>query len=76
MNNEDTDQHAHLHSLISVFVVRCLDSVISILAMVANTEDRLSRDEAHLFFIEITSPSTINRERQFTLISPISLSIG
>ena len=25
-NNKDTDQPAHLHSLISAFVVRCLDS--------------------------------------------------
>ena len=27
-NNTDADQPAHLHSLISVFVVRCLDSII------------------------------------------------
>ena len=28
-NNKGADQPAHLHSLISVFVVRCLDSIIS-----------------------------------------------
>ena len=26
MNNKGADQHAHPHSLISAFVVRCLDS--------------------------------------------------
>ena len=29
-NNKDTDQPAHPRSLISVFVVRCLDSIIHI----------------------------------------------
>ena len=29
-NNKDADQSAHPHSLISVFVVRSLDSIISI----------------------------------------------
>ena len=28
-NNKDADQPAHPHSLISAFVVRCLDSMIS-----------------------------------------------
>ena len=32
-NNKGADQPAHLHSLISTFVVRCLDSMISILAL-------------------------------------------
>ena len=32
-NNKGADQPAHLRSLISTFVVRCLDSIISILAM-------------------------------------------
>ena len=32
-NNKGADQPAHLHSLISAFVVRCLDSLIPILAM-------------------------------------------
>ena len=32
VNNKDADQHAHPCSLISAFVVRCLDSIISILA--------------------------------------------
>ena len=31
MNNKDADQPAHPHSLISIFVVRCLDSTIYIL---------------------------------------------
>ena len=31
-NNEDADQPAHTRGLISVFVVRCLDSIIHILA--------------------------------------------
>ena len=32
VNNEDADQPAHSHSLIRVCVVRCLDSIIPILA--------------------------------------------
>ena len=32
VNNKDTDQPAHQRSLISAFVVHCLDSIISILA--------------------------------------------
>ena len=64
-----TDQSAHPRSLISTFVIRCLDSIILLvsifkisslyLASVAaqtglslpwseNSEDRFSRDEAHL----------------------------
>ena len=31
-NNKGADQPAHFHSLISAFVVRCLNSIISILA--------------------------------------------
>ena len=31
-NNEDADQPAHPRSLISTFVVHCLDSIIPILA--------------------------------------------
>ena len=30
-NNKDADQPAHPHSLISVFIVRCLDSTRSVL---------------------------------------------
>ena len=30
VNNKGADQPAHPHSLISVFVVRCLDSIISL----------------------------------------------
>ena len=32
-NNKGTDQHAHPHSLISAFVVRCLDSVMSLVSV-------------------------------------------
>ena len=32
-NNKGADQPAHLRSLISAFVVRCLDSIIPILAI-------------------------------------------
>ena len=32
-NNEGADQPAHPHSLISAFVVRCLDSIIPLLAI-------------------------------------------
>ena len=30
VNNKGTDQAAHLHSLISAFVIHCLDSTISL----------------------------------------------
>ena len=33
VTNKDTDQPAHLRSLLSAFVVGCLDSIIPILAM-------------------------------------------
>ena len=65
-NNKGTDQPAHLRSLISTFVVRCLDSIIPLVSifeisslylasvaaqvfestLVANPEDRFSRDRA------------------------------
>ena len=32
-NNKDADQPAHLRSLISAFVVRCLDSIKPLLAV-------------------------------------------
>ena len=32
-NNKDTDQPALLHRLVSVFVIRCLNSIIPILAI-------------------------------------------
>ena len=32
-NNKGADQPAHLHSLISAFVVRCLDSIISLVSI-------------------------------------------
>ena len=31
-NNKGTDQPGHLHSLISAFVVRCLDSIIHLVS--------------------------------------------
>ena len=34
-NNKDADQPAHLRSLISVFVLHCLDSIISLVSMSA-----------------------------------------
>ena len=30
VNNKEADQHVHLHCLINVFVIHCLDSVIPI----------------------------------------------
>ena len=36
-NNKGADQHAHPRSLISTFVVRCLDSMICILAISNNS---------------------------------------
>ena len=71
-NNKGADQPAHPHSLISAFVVRCIDSIplvfihkISSLylvsvcwfetvcwfesTLVANPEDRFSRDGAHMW---------------------------
>ena len=66
-NNKGADQPVHPHSLISAFVVRYLDSMITLVSiskisslnlasvarqavsyLVANTEDRFSRDEAHI----------------------------
>ena len=32
-NNKGADQHAHPRSLIRVFVVRCLDSIISLVSI-------------------------------------------
>ena len=37
-NNKGTDQPAHLRSLISAFVLRCLDSIILVLAKAEQTE--------------------------------------
>ena len=36
-NNKGADQHPHPRSLISTFVVRCLDSIIHILAKSKNS---------------------------------------
>ena len=62
-NNKGADQPAHPRSLISTFFVRCLDSIIHILAKskilrftvvsvaeqtgLSLPEDRFSRDETH-----------------------------
>ena len=74
MNNKGADQPAHPRSLISTFVVHCLDSMIPLVSiseisslylasveagrfvsyLVANTEDRFSRDEAHIIIIIFT----------------------
>ena len=63
VNNNDTDLPEHLHSLISAFVVLCLDSLIPILGKskvpiaeqagsrlcwLQPTEDRFSCDGAHV----------------------------
>ena len=59
-NNKGADQPAHHHSLISAFVIRCLDSTTPLLArlqlvsvqfeslLVTNPEDRFSRDVAYV----------------------------
>ena len=67
-NNKGADQPAHPCSLISTFVVRCLDSIIPLVSiseisslylasvtaqaglstLIANPEDKFSRDEAQL----------------------------
>ena len=67
-NNKGADQPAHPRSLISAFVVHCLDSIIPLISiseisslssfcgctgrfesrLIANPEDRFSRDEAHM----------------------------
>ena len=62
-NNKGADQPAHLRSLISAFVVRCLDSIIPLVSifyigrcestLVANPEDRFSHDEAQLYLFSI-----------------------
>ena len=63
-NNKGADQPAHPRSLISAFVVRCLDSIILPVFkplssfcgcagrfeyyLVEKSEDRFSRDDAHI----------------------------
>ena len=49
VNNKGEDQPVHLHSLISTFVVRCLNSMICIPAISKIPEDMFSRDVAHMF---------------------------
>ena len=33
VNNKDTDQSVHLHSLISIFIIPCLDSIIHLISI-------------------------------------------
>ena len=48
-NNKDADQPAHPHSLISVFVIRCLDGIIPLVSyLVSNPEDRFTPDVAQM----------------------------
>ena len=73
-NNKGADQPAHPRSLISAFVVRCLDSIIPLVSirnfkplpsfcdcagrfestLVANPEDRFSRDVAEIYLPSIS----------------------
>ena len=78
-NNKGADQPAHPRSLIGAFVVRCLDSIIPILAkstisrliwagwfesyMVENPEDRFFRDVAPLDFRQMSKIKT-SREKK------------
>ena len=50
VNNKDADQPAHLHSLISVFIVCCLDSIIPVLA-----KSKISR----LQLISVAEPASL-----------------
>ena len=43
-NNKGTDQHAHPHSLISTFIVCCLDSIIPNLAISKNSRFKLASE--------------------------------
>ena len=43
VNNKDADQSAHPRSLINVFIIRCLDSIISLLYMRGLLEAVFSR---------------------------------
>ena len=53
VNNKGADQPTHLHSLISAFVVRCVDNIslvsISCVLLGRKPEDRFSCDVAHFF---------------------------
>ena len=48
-NNKDTDQPAHLRSLISIFFVRCLDSIMNILSpatiLLKKESEKISNDQ-------------------------------
>ena len=46
-NNKGADQPAHPHSLISAFVVRCLDSIISLESIVEVSRFKLASVAAH-----------------------------
>ena len=59
-NNKDADQPAHLPSLISVFVVHSLDSIISILA-IAKISRRQLASAFRLIGLSNTWLQTLNR---------------
>ena len=44
-NNKGADQPAHLRSLISAFVLRCLDSIIPLLAIAENSRLQLASED-------------------------------
>ena len=80
-NNKGPDQSAHPRSLISTFVVHCLDSIISLVSiseisrqlssvtagrfesyLVANPENRFSRDGASLVYKFFRSCAAIMKQ--------------
>ena len=59
-NTKGTDQPAHPHSLNSVFVVRCLDSIAPLLAIAENSRPELVslEEQASLSFTGSQPPKT------------------
>ena len=58
VNKKGADQHMHLHSLISAFVVRCLDSIISLVSTFAISWLRLA-SVAEQDGLSLTGPQTL-----------------
>ena len=56
-NNKGTDQPAHPHSLISAFVVRCLDSVMSLVS-VTKISSHMLASVAEQASLSLTSSET------------------
>ena len=54
-NNKDTDQPAHPRSLISAFVVRCLDSIIPLVSIskTASLDSEAEQDGVSLIWSQI-----------------------